>query len=88
MSATLNDDVQALKELVLHNPVSIRGIASATATTCLDIFPIVVIFLHWLCFMTVQVYCSPQDFKICGIVECRLLHKGQVLYLAMFVKGK
>lgn len=26
MSATLNDTVQALKELVLHNPVSIRGI--------------------------------------------------------------
>lgn len=26
MSATLNNDVQALKELVLHNPVSIGGI--------------------------------------------------------------
>lgn len=25
MSATLNDDVQVLKELVLHNPVSMRG---------------------------------------------------------------
>lgn len=34
MSATLNDDVQALKELVLHNPVS--AAASAPAAGVFD----------------------------------------------------
>lgn len=63
MSATLNDDVQALKELVLHNPVSIRGIASVD----MQLQPLymsgymssnVILFLHWLCFDTVEVYSS------------------------------
>lgn len=36
MSATLSDDVQALKELVLHNPVSVGGIVFNSFTSLMN----------------------------------------------------
>lgn len=54
---------------------------SATASSdfilyiiCMDIyiFSGVAVFLHWLCFGIILIYRRLQDFKMYGIVECRL----------------
>lgn len=34
-----------------------------------------VVFLHWLCFIVIELHCHLLEFKMCGVVDLRFLPK-------------